>query len=72
MPVLGPVLGLAAGARIPYALSPLAERNWHAVRAKKSGYTQEVDHDSLMFLARERKTIVRMGARYRRVRCREY
>jgi uncharacterized membrane protein len=41
-------------------VSPLAERNWHAVRAKKSGYIKGVDHDSLMCLARERKSVVRM------------
>jgi uncharacterized membrane protein len=40
---------------------PMAERIWHAVLAKKSGYIQSVDHDSLLHLARERRAIVRMA-----------
>ena len=39
---------------------PLAERNWHAVPAKESGYIQSVNNAALLRLARDRKTIVRM------------
>ena len=42
------------------ALRPLAERNWHAIAARKSGYIQSVDNAALLGLARDRKTIVRM------------
>ncbi len=39
---------------------PLAERNWRAIPAIRSGYIQNVDSDALLLLARDRKTIVRM------------
>lgn len=41
-------------------LPPLDERTWYAVPAMASGYIQSVEHDALLGLARERKTIVRM------------
>jgi uncharacterized membrane protein len=41
-------------------LLPLAERNWHAVPAKESGYIQSVNNAALLCLARDRKTIVWM------------
>ena len=41
-------------------LRPMAERNWHAVPAKESGYIQSVNNAALLGLARDRKTIVWM------------
>ena len=39
---------------------PLSERKWQAVPAKANGYIQSVDNATLLRLAREHKTIVRM------------
>ena len=39
---------------------PLSERKWQAVPAKVNGYIQSVDNATLLRLAREHKTIVRM------------
>jgi uncharacterized membrane protein len=39
---------------------PLPERNWQAVPAKGNGYIQSVENATLLRLAREHKTIVRM------------
>lgn len=39
---------------------PLPARNWHTVRARRSGYLQRVDNAALLRLAREHQTIVRM------------
>ena len=39
---------------------PLPERNWQAVPARVNGYIQGVDHATLLRLAREHQTIVRM------------
>jgi uncharacterized membrane protein len=39
---------------------PLPERNWQAVPVKGDGYIQSVDSETLLRLAREYKTIVRM------------
>ena len=41
-------------------LRPMAERKWHAVPAKESGYIQSVNNTALLGLARDRKTIVWM------------
>ncbi len=41
-------------------LQALDKRTWYAVPAAVSGYIQSVDHDALLDLARDRKTIVRM------------
>ncbi|HEO99092.1 MAG TPA: DUF2254 domain-containing protein [Epsilonproteobacteria bacterium] len=41
-------------------LPSLDERTWYAVPAKMSGYIQNIDHDTIMGLARDRRTIVRM------------
>ena len=38
----------------------LSEQDWFAVPARKTGYIQSIDGDSLMVLARERGTILRM------------
>lgn len=43
-----------------HALQPPAERKWHAVPARKSGYIQSVDNAALLHVARDRKTIVLM------------
>jgi uncharacterized membrane protein len=40
--------------------SPLPVRNWQAVMARRNGYLQAVDSATLLRLAREHKTIVRM------------
>jgi uncharacterized membrane protein len=42
------------------AALPLPERNWQAVPARRNGYIQSVDNETLLRLAREHKTIVRM------------
>ena len=42
------------------AMLPLPERNWQAVPVKRNGYIQSVDSETLVRLAREHKTIVRM------------
>jgi uncharacterized membrane protein len=42
------------------ASRPLAERSWRTVPSRESGYIQSVDNASLMRVAREGKTIVRM------------
>ena len=42
------------------SLLPLPTRNWQAVTAKRNGYLQSVDNETLLRLAREQKTIVRM------------
>ena len=42
------------------ALLPLPERNWQTVPATRNGYIQSVDNATLLRLAREHKTIVRM------------
>ncbi len=39
---------------------PLSQRNWQTVPAQRDGYIQSVDNASLLRLAREHKTIVRM------------
>ena len=39
---------------------PLPERNWQAVPAQRNGYIQSVDNATLLRLAREHQTIVRM------------
>ena len=39
---------------------PLSERRWQAVAARENGYIQSVDNATLMRLAREHQTIVRM------------
>ena len=39
---------------------PLSERSWQAVSARGNGYIQSVDNATLMRLAREHQTIVRM------------
>jgi uncharacterized membrane protein len=39
---------------------PLPERNWQAIPARVNGYIQSVDNATLLRLAREHKTIVRM------------
>lgn len=41
-------------------LPSLDERTWYAVPAAVSGYVQSVEHDALLGLARDRKSIVRM------------
>jgi uncharacterized membrane protein len=41
-------------------LDSLSKRNWRSIPAKQSGYIQNVDNGSLLRLARDRKTIVRM------------
>lgn len=41
-------------------LQSLDKRTWYAVPAAVSGYIQSVDHDALLGLARDRKTIARM------------
>ena len=41
-------------------LLPSDERTWYAVPAKVSGYIQSVDHDAILSLAKDRRTIVRM------------
>lgn len=41
-------------------LPSLDERTWYAVPAKVSGYIQSVDHDAILSLAKDRRTIVRM------------
>jgi len=38
----------------------LPKRNWHAVLAQRNGYIQGVENTTLLHLAREHKTIVRM------------
>jgi len=40
--------------------SPLPVRNWQAVMARRNGYLQAVDSATLLRLAREHKTLVRM------------
>lgn len=42
-------------------LRSLDKRTWYAVPAAVSGYIQSVDNDALLGLARDTKTIVRMG-----------
>jgi uncharacterized membrane protein len=39
---------------------PLAERSWRAVPSRETGYIQSVDNTSLLRVARDGKTIVRM------------
>jgi uncharacterized membrane protein len=41
-------------------LRPLAERNWHAVPANRTGYIQSVNNAALLRLARDKKTVVWM------------
>jgi len=41
-------------------LQSLDKRTWYSVPAAVNGYIQSVDHDALLRLARDRKTIVRM------------
>ncbi len=43
-----------------HTLPPSAERRWHTVPARKSGYIQSVDAAALLRIARDRKTMVRM------------
>lgn len=42
------------------ALSNNLERKWEAIQARRNGYIQSVNIETLMFLARGHKTIVRM------------
>ncbi len=41
-------------------LPSLDERTWYTVPAKVSGYIQSVDHDAILSLARDKRTLVRM------------
>jgi len=41
-------------------LPSLDERTWYAVPAKVSGYIQSADHDAILSLAKDKRTIVRM------------
>ncbi len=50
----------AAGEENEQLLPSLDERTWYAVPAEASGYIQSVDHDAILRLARDRRTIVRM------------
>jgi len=50
----------AEGEKNGRLLPSLDERTWYAVPAEVSGYIQSVDHDAILRLARDRRTIVRM------------
>ena len=50
----------AGGEENGQLLPSLDERTWYAVPAEVSGYIQSVDHDAILRLARDRRTIVRM------------
>jgi uncharacterized membrane protein len=44
----------------PSELHMLRKRKWQAIMAKRNGYLQSLDHEELIRLAREHKTLIRM------------
>jgi len=50
----------AEGEENEQVLPSLDERTWYAVPVQESGYILSVDHDAILSLARDRRTILRM------------
>ena len=55
-----PAPNKAEGEENERILPSLDERTWYAVPVHVSGYIKSVDHDAILSLARDRRTIVRM------------